>query len=409
MIKKIRRKFILLSMLPLLLVMVIVVSMMNIVNYIALVRDANNVLDVISRDLPAEEGVGSFGSFDGVPREATAAIRDMRFFTVIFDETGEIKSVDTSHISNVDGAKAEVYAKFAVRRGDRGFYAGVYRYAVRETDAGLRVDFLDLSHQMNSIRTFTLSSIVVSGLVYALVVFIVIILADRIIKPFAESYEKQKRFITDAGHEIKTPVTIISANADLMEMELGENEYIDEIKMQVSNMKELISSLVYLAKMEEEERSGVRIELPLSEIVEETVSSFTAPAQLRGIKLKLDVAPMLSMYGEDKSIRTLISILVDNAVKYAPENTSVRVKLIKQNKYVILTVSNTTSEELGREKLTLLFERFWRNDKSRNSAHGGHGIGLSVARAITENHGGKIMAVSERKTLTLTATLPINS
>ncbi len=407
MIKKIKRRFILLSMLPFLLIMVIIVATMNTVNYFTLVRDADDLLSVISSDMYEYDKPKDLGQYDGVPHEPTVTVGNSRFFTVLLSSSGDVLSVDTTHISTVGDEEAKVYARAVMGRKTSGFYYD-YRYSVTPSADGLRVDFLDTSYQLESIRIFTVSSVAVSGIVYALVVFVVIILADRIIKPFAESYEKQKRFITDAGHEIKTPVTIIGANADLMEMELGENEYIDEIKAQVDNMKELVSALVYLAKMEEEERSGVRIELPLSEIVEETVSSFAAPAQLRGLKLKLDVVPMLSIYGEDKSIRTLISVLVDNAVKYAPDSTTVDIRLTRQNKNVILSVSNTTSEELGREKLMLLFERFWRNDKSRNSASGGHGIGLSVARAITENHNGRITAAERGNVLTLTVILPIN-
>ena len=406
MIKKIKRRFILLSMLPLLLVMVIIVSMMNIVNYLALINDADELLSLISLDLPLDDA-GDFNHFDGVPRDTSRRLRDSRFYTVKFSASGEVDSVDVTYFSSIDYDSAVKNAQTAMSRADRGFYDNC-RYSVSNTDTGVRVDFIDTSYQINSIRTFIVISSVVSAFVYAIVVLVVLTLADRIIKPFAENYEKQKRFITDAGHELKTPVTIISANADLMEMELGENEYIEEVKTQVSNMKELISALVYLAKMEEEEKSGIRIELPLSEIVEETASSFAASAQLRGLELKLSVTPMLSMYGEDKSIRTLISLLVDNAVKYAVEGTVVEVKLLRQSRYVILMVSNATDVDFDREKLTLLFERFWRNDKSRNSARGGHGIGLSVARAITENHDGKIMATCKDGIVTVTATLPIN-
>ena len=406
MIKKIKRRFILLSMLPLLLVMVTVVTMMNVVNYLALVNDADELLGVISLDLPLDDA-GDVNHFDGVPRDTSKRLRDSRFYTVKFTHSGDVESINIENYQSVGTDAAIENARVALTRGDKGFYNNC-RYSVSATDTGMRVDFIDTSHQINSIRTFIVISSSVCAFAYAIVVLVVLILANRIIRPFAENYEKQKRFITDAGHELKTPVTIISANADLMEMELGENEYIEEVKTQVSNMKELISALVYLAKMEEEEKSGIRIELPLSEIVEETASSFAASAQLRGLELKLSVTPMLSMYGEDKSIRTLISLLVDNAVKYAVEGTTVEVKLLRQSRYVILTVSNATDVDFDREKLTLIFERFWRNDKSRNSARGGHGIGLSVARAITENHDGKIMAMCEDGIVTVTATLPIN-
>jgi signal transduction histidine kinase len=380
--------------------------MMNIVNYLALVNEADQLLQVISLDLPLDDA-DDVNRFDGVPRNMSRRLRDSRFYTVKLTHGGDVESVNIDNYQSVGYDAAVENARAALARGESGFYNNC-RYSVSETETGVRVDFIDTSHQINSVRTFIVISSSVSAFAYAIVVLVVLILADRIIRPFAENYEKQKRFITDAGHELKTPVTIIGANADLMEMELGENEYIDEVKTQVSNMKELISTLVYLAKMEEQENTGIKIELPLSEIVEETASSFAASAQLRGLRLEISVTPMLSMYGEDKSIRTLISLLVDNAVKYAVVGTTVEVKLLRQSKYVILTVSNATDVDFDREKLTLIFERFWRNDKSRNSSRGGHGIGLSVARAITENHDGKIMAMCKDGIVTVTATLPIN-
>ena len=193
----------------------------------------------------------------------------------------------------------------------------------------------------------------------------------RIVKPFSENYEKQKRFITDAGHELKTPLTIIDADAEILEMDYGENEWLSDIQNQTKRLAELTNSLIFLAKMEEEQTKIPMLEFPISDMVEETVETFQALAKVQNKTLTSDIEPMLSLKGDEKAIRRLITILLDNAVKYSGEEGKISLTLKKQKNHIHLSVWNTT-EQISKEQIAHLFDRFYRTDESRNSETGGY-------------------------------------
>jgi signal transduction histidine kinase len=225
----------------------------------------------------------------------------------------------------------------------------------------------------------------------------------------AESYEKQKRFITDAGHELKTPLTVINANTDILEMEIGEkNESLEDIRQQIRRLTKLTNDLVLLARMEEAEGKLQKLPLPLSELTAEAVHPFRALAQAQHKHLTCHIAPMVTVSGCAKDVTQLVTILMDNALKYTPEGGSVTVDLEVTGKNARLSLVNTTGETLSQGDLEHLFDRFYRPDASRNSATGGHGIGLSVAKAIVHNHGGKIRATAEPGTFCICATFPLS-
>ena len=160
--------------------------------------------------------------------------------------------------------------------------------------------------------------------------------------------------------------------------------------------------------MEEEQPRLQLIEFPLSDVVEEMVQSFAAPAQSQGKELSVTIQPMLSCTGDEKAIRQLVSILLDNALKYSPAGGRLAVKLEKQGRSIALTVSNTAAQLLDRDKLPHLFDRFYRTDQSRNSQTGGYGLGLSLARSIVLAHRGKIRAESaDGNSLVITVNLPV--
>ena len=243
---------------------------------------------------------------------------------------------------------------------------------------------------------------------YALFFFVILFFSGRIIRPVQESYEKQKRFITDAGHEIKTPLTIIQADADVLEMDVGENEWLADIQKQAKRLSGLTNDLVYLSRMEEAQDTMQMIEFPFSDVVSEAAASFQSLAQTQGKTFLCEVPPMLSFTGNEKAIHQLVSLLLDNALKYSPDNGTVSLTVEKQNKALQLSVFNTTADFIAKEQLSLLFERFYRTDPSRNSQTGGYGIGLSVAKAIVSAHNGKIQAKTEDGySLKVIVTLPI--
>ena len=233
-----------------------------------------------------------------------------------------------------------------------------------------------------------------------------IFLSAYIVKPFLENYEKQKRFITDAGHELKTPLTIIDADAEVLEMDFGENEWLSDIQNQTKRLTDLTNNLILLARMEEESMKLPMVEFPLSDVAEEVIGNFQTLAKAQNKFLHGKIQPMISMKGDEKAIRQLIGILLDNAVKYSDEKGEILLTVEVQRNHIFLSVFNTT-EFINKKEIAHLFERFYRADKSRNSQTGGYGIGLSIAAATVRANKGKISAITEdEKSLRITAVFP---
>ena len=308
----------------------------------------------------------------------------------------------------VETADASALAsKVFDKSSDTGFQS-IYRFRKQHNGDTIRVLFLDCGREIASFQRFLLSSLFLSAAGLLLILIIVVYLSGRIVRPFAESYEKQKQLITDAGHEIKTPLAIIQADADVLEMELGENEWLSDIQSNSRKLSSLTNDLVSLARMEEGGTPLQILEIPISDVILETAQSFQTLAQAQNKDLQLSVEPMLSMEADEKSIRQLLSILLDNALKYSPEGSAIPLSLSKHAKQIKLTICNVSTLPLPGENLNRLFERFYRADPSRNSQTGGHGIGLSIASAIVAAHNGQIHATAlENSSLQITVTPPL--
>lgn len=320
---------------------------------------------------------------------------EIRYFSVRFAEDGTVSSTDLDKIAAVDETEAKEYAEKAVDSGkEKGFLAS-YRYYCKELSEGRMVIFVDCSKSLSTVQNFLEISVLIALLGLLAVTLLVAGLSGRIVRPFAESYEKQKRFITDAGHEIRTPLTIIDADLAVLEMEQEKNEpneWMEDIQKQTNRLRELTEDLIYLSKMEEEEKKEERMEFPISDVISEVVQSFQGPAKLKGKKLKEEIQPMLAFNGDMKGIRKLTGILVDNAVKYADEGGEIVVELKAQGKTLHLTVRNP-AQSVKKEQVEHLFDRFYRGDESRSTKTGGYGLGLSIAKAVVTAHQGKIHAV----------------
>jgi signal transduction histidine kinase len=217
--------------------------------------------------------------------------------------------------------------------------------------------------------------------------------------------EKQKRFITDAGHELKTPLAIISANIDVLELEAGKSEWTSSIRNQVKRMNSLVKNLLTLSRMDEERMHVVYTDFEISSCVKETAESFEAIAESNSKKYHMDIEDDIHITGDKNAIVQLTSLLLDNAMKYSDENGNISISLSKA-KNITLEVSNT-SDSIPDGNLDRLFDRFYRADASRSREKGGYGIGLSVARAIAQSHGGQIEAKKDGdRTIRFVVTLP---
>lgn len=392
MIKKLQTRFIVMSMAALGVLLLIIIGGMNLINYQTVVADADDILGFLS------ENSGVFPDRDAetrkwLPRHMSPETPyESRYFSVLIGPDENVLLTDTRKIESVSSQQAAEYALEILQAGQRKGFVEKYRFIRSGEQEVIRITFLDCGRRLGAFHTFLLISIGMGVAGYGLFFFVILFFSGRIIRPVAESYEKQKRFITDAGHEIKTPLAIIQADADVLEMELEENEWLQDIQKQVKRLASLTSDLVYLARMEEA-KDGVRmIEFPLSDVVRETALSFQALAHTQEKTFECTVQPMLSMVGDERSIIQLIHILLDNAIKYSPKGGLIALNLCRQGKTLQLVIQNTTSDSISQEKLDMLFERFYRVDSSRSSQTGGYGIGLSIAKAIVAAHHGKIRA-----------------
>lgn len=407
MIRKLRFKFILLTMTVLLAVLVVIIGGINMANYANVVNNADTVLSLLS------ENHGHFPNLSFFSHRLRKDLSpelpfESRFFSVLLDENWMSLQTETGNIAAVDVESAIAMAQTAAAKKSGTGFLGDYRYQKVQEGTRVRIIFLDCGRSLESFRTFLFASILISLCGFLVVLAVVTLLSGRIMRPFTESYEKQKRFITDAGHELKTPLTIIGADVDILTMDQGENEWLSDIQKQVKQLTGLTNDLVFLSRMEEADTPMQKLPFPLSDVVSETAASFQALAQAQGKTFTTRISPMLTLEGDEKAIAQLVRLLLDNALKYSPEGGSVSLTLEKTGRQCRLSVSNTTDNPLPLDNLKALFERFYRADPSRNSQTGGHGIGLSVAKAIVTAHGGKIQATSEDgHSLCITAFLPM--
>ena len=407
MIHKLRRRLILASMLAVFIVLATVIGLFNYVSYQRIVGDADNMLTLLSwnkghfPDPPQDEN----GEAEPNPPAQDTRI-DLQFFSAVMAKDGSISLYDVEKVANIDEETATEYAKECFALGNTRGFLKDFRYILYEEDDGQRVIFMDCKRKLAAFRFVLLTSVGLSLAGLLAVFLLVLLLSRRIVRPISASYEKQKRFITDAGHEIKTPVTIIHADTELLEMEYGQNEWLDDIRSQTRRLATLTNDLIFLARMEESEKLQM-IEFPISDLVTENASSFQALAITQNKRFSMDIQPMLTYCGNEKSISQLVNVLLDNAVKYASAEGDIHLRLETQGKQLILTVENTV-DGISDETLHNMFDRFYRADPSRNSAVKGYGIGLSIALAIVNAHHGKIETAAENGQFKITVILPLN-
>ena len=419
MIRDLRKKFILVAMLSTMLVLTAIMGVVNFSNYREMLDRADEMTALLEQNdgkFPEEPSRHEQDDTETPPAKPENDEKDKsrfsvetpfetRYFTVTVDENGEVTDCDLDRIAAVDEETAEEYTQTAQQKNKTTGFQGIYRYRVTETEDGAKYVFLDCRREISNFRTVLVTTISVSLLGLAAVFVLVVIFSRMVFRSVEESIQKQKRFITDASHELKTPLTIIDANTEVMEMESGESQWTKSTRKQIQRLSGLVQQLVTLSRLDEEKGLEEKCEFNLSEAVSECVQPYESLAQTREKNLTLNIEENLTYTGDERSIRQLAGILMDNAVKYSSENGNITLTLKKKGKKIFLEVYND-ADDLPQGKLDVLFERFYRLDSSRNSGTGGSGIGLSVAKAIVQAHKGKITAENKNgRGLTITVIL----
>ena len=419
MIRDLRKKFILVAMLSTMLVLTAIMGVVNFSNYREMLDRADEMTALLEQNdgkFPEEPSWHEQDDTETPPAKPENDEKDKsrfsvetpfetRYFTVTVDENGEVTDCDLDRIAAVDEETAEEYTQTAQQKNKTTGFQGIYRYRVTETEDGAKYVFLDCRREISNFRTVLVTTISVSLLGLAAVFVLVVIFSRMVFRPVEESIQKQKRFITDASHELKTPLTIIDANIEVMEMESGESQWTKSTRKQIQRLSGLVQQLVTLSRLDEEKGLEEKCEFNLSEAVSECVQPYESLAQTREKNLTLNIEEDITYTGDERSIRQLAGILMDNAVKYSSENGNITLTLKKKGKKIFLEVYND-ADDLPQGKLDVLFERFYRLDSSRNSGTGGSGIGLSMAKAIVQAHKGKITAEDKNgRGLTITVIL----
>ena len=397
MISQLKRKFILITMFSLSLVMILLVGTINILVYHQTNQTAEEMLRVLSENrgrIPEfDRGIAPPNKRPGFEMNEETRFQT-RYFMIKLDNENTVTEIDTSHISAVSSEDALKYANAVIASGKAGGYKGYYKYRQVTTAEGSMILFLDCRRDLQMVVFFLLTSGAVAIGTLLLVFILVSVFSKKAINPIINSMEKQKQFITDAGHEIKTPLAIISANADVLELTNGGSEWITSIRNQTSRLDKLVKNLMILSRMEEDHIKLSYQEFDISSCVDTIAHSFLAVAESQNKELRLELQSDLVYQGDEGCIEQLVSTLLDNAMKYSNAHGSIKVGLSAYKKGVRLEVINTV-EHMDTKNLDRLFDRFYRADESRSRETGGYGIGLSIAKSIVEAHHGKISAHSE--------------
>ena len=418
--RRLRRKFILVAMGAVTVVLTLIIAGINIVNYSHVCKMADARLDYIlagkdgidwgdepkaepanGKDAGDSQAGVRIRHFEGMTAESPF---DTRYFTA-----GQVADVNTARIAAVGAKRAASIAARLHAKGWTSGFSGNYRYTTDVQDDEITYVFVDCSRELASFHSFLSASVAISCIGWLAVLAIVAGASGAVIRPMVESYSKQKRFITDASHEIKTPLAVIDAANEVQEIESGESEWTQSIHEQVARLTALTERLVFLARMDEGSAGFTMTSIDLSEAVDKAAAPFESVAVSRGKRLSTSIACGVRAHADAAAVAQVVELLLDNATRYASEGSVIELSLravsrVQGKGATELVVSNAV-DELPEGDLDRLFDRFYRADVSRSSKTGGSGVGLSVVRAIAEAHGGSATVSGHDHQITFTVRL----
>ncbi len=407
MLKKMRWRFIGAAMAAFTAVVLTLLCFINLWNYHSVTGQQDEALarlmELEDRQMPFSPG-RSTPPFDDWMHFSPEVQYSLRFFSVRYDPDGTVRQVNQDNIASVSQEDAEDYAAAVLAHGTARGYESGYRYLVNTTDDGTVVLFLNSERELQTMRSLLLITLVIAALCLVVVFGLVVLFSRRAITPYLRNLAAQKQFITNASHELKTPLTSIATSADVLALEEDDNEWIKNIQAQSGRLSRLISSLVTLCRLDEENPFPERAEFSLSDAVWEIAEPFSSLAAAKGKAYTQYIEDGILVTGDRTAICQLVSILLDNAIKYSAEHGTIRLHVCRSGKRAEIEVYNTlpSAEALD---CTRLFERFYRPDASRSANAGGSGVGLSIARATAEAHGGTVKARQNGKEITFTVRL----
>ncbi len=419
MIKKLKRKFILINMILISIVLVITFAVVCAVTYDRLRRESYDVMERrVMRELPglpedAEDRYGKKSMQMGPDRPFLMTdAKEGATFVVNLEQDGSVKEVIGENLVIEDEVLEDIVALCLSQDKERGAVKGMgLRYLKYSDTNGTQIVFMDRSDEVSTMKSLIFVSLLVG--IGSLAVFFVIsvCLAGWVVGPVKDSWDRERQFVADASHELKTPLTVILANTGILlshkEDSIADQEkWVENTRTEAVRMKDLVNDLLELAKADAGTDRPVLSRLNLSDLAWSAALPFESVMFEQGKKLNTAVEPELYVSGDEGRLRQLLAILLDNACKYAEERGVITLSLLGIKDKVKLSVHNTGSY-IEKEQLPHVFERFYRGEKSRSRDAGGYGLGLSIASNIAESHAGRISVQSGKEEgTTFLVTLP---
>ncbi len=408
--KALQKRFIFSAMLAVSILLIVLLGAINVGNLLLSQRQSQQTADMLLNEAlrvqppPREERPRDFLD---QPMDANTRMSAV-YFTVQVGADQTILGVDTQRIADISDEDAAALCRQVLEREQmqgkiRNF---LFRAAENPRDGSRTYLFLDTTVQQRAILRVAFFSLTAGILCFAAMLLLVILISKKAIRPIAENIQRQKQFVTDAGHEIKTPLAIILANAEAMELYQGENKWLKNIREQTVRLSGLMENLLALARADENQNPLRLEDVPFSREIAEALDAFSEPMRQKALQLSAQIEPELSIRGDREQLRRLLSVLLDNAVKYSPPQGEVLISCQSDGKKLVVTVQNAC-EKLPDCPPEKLFDRFYRSDAARARATGGYGIGLSIAKTIVDAHGGVLRAAYlPPNQIAFTATFP---
>ena len=404
MFRKLKIRFILLASAAIVCILLTMIAVLNSVRFLQTNGEIQAVLNILSAnngDFPSVEETAESLQNDRITIDT---IYQYRYFSVVYNEDKTLYSSNLDHLSNLSKEQALSYANKVIKdsRSSGVFKVGsqFYSYQITQDSKTKRylLVVLDSTNYLESRNDFFWLSIQLCFYSFIFFVLVVSGFSNFAIRPYIKNYENQKRFITNAGHELKTPLAIISANTELQELMTGENEWTESTKDQVKRLSNLINQMVVLARLEEQPDVTL-VDVNFSEVVKKVAGNFKSVIEKAGKKYEIKLQEDIHVKATEDELYELVSILIDNACKYCDEDGQIFVTLTKakRGKRARLTVANSYADGKNVD-YSRFFDRFYREDESHNQKQPGYGIGLSMAESLVRIFKGRIW-VSYKKGL----------
>ena len=399
MIKKLKWKFVAVNMILVSSVLLIVFSILLYTNYARAQKESEEVMrNTLMRDFSMEPPKFAIGSKEH--HNSISEIQLLPVFSVRVDDDWNVLSVWSDNVAITDEVLDDALTRVSQEEEEIGTLSELnLRYLIQPSVVGYRIAFVDISAEAEAFRTLIITCLLVALIGLAAFFFISLFLAELSLKPVRLAWERQRQFVADASHELKTPITV--ANTGILsahkEDTIGEQQkWVNYISAEAERMKGLVEDLLFLAKSDAAESPILKTSINFSDLVWSCLLPFESVAFEQGVTLNSEIAPDLFFTGNEGQLKQLVIILLDNACKYAGRKGSVTLILERSQDKIRLSVNNT-GEVIPSEHLQSVFERFYRVDKARARSEGGYGLGLAIAEQIVSNHKGRITADSSVK------------